>query len=690
MRGALYRMVIILLVTTALRAQDIALMRDMLHYDEAYYGVDALSLLHAPRLTPFFPDNFGRESLWMYVLTPALAVFGATSFALRITALFVGVLTVAAVFRLGRVLFGGRVGVWSAAALAVLFWHVLASHQAFRALLYPLVGALAFAALWEVFSVGATRRVAPAAYIAATLFALLAYTYIAARAWITLAALVVAVAMLRAWWRGRTHGAGGHTGPPLRTFVMPIIVFGILIAPLAWTLLTNPALANLRGEQVAISSIGQLADNLRAWAGAWFVRGSEDVAYTLPGRPILDLPLALLLVGGVIAWGWRWMGRTQASGRNQGNGRTHGFAPTDNVGDGGAQCIAPLRTLFVIAVFAVALAPAVLTTDTLKPIRAVGVVVPLALLLGLAAAGIERAYMTSQRPAHRMLEHLAHAIQPHRTTLILLLALAAVNTSRDFAAWVRSPDLFLPMERHLMRGIDWLAAQDAVTPVYFSPFTPDHPVIRFRAGDLAPRSVSAFKADECLRLAEGGADYFALTYFDLGFADRLRPFATVSEIWREAIEPPRYTVFHAMPDMTLFTEMSVAWESRLSLVRVDGVPQRAAAGETINMTFVLIPSSPLPPLTMFVHLYGNPTPYEGGVLWAQADMPLCPGSPPATWRADEVIVQGAALTLPPDLPAGRYDLALGIYDALMYARLPVTTPDEGLDYVVVAEIEIGN
>ena len=58
-----------LLFGAAFRATGIDQMSEMVHYDEAYYAVDALSLIEQPRLTPFFPDNFGRESLWMYWLT---------------------------------------------------------------------------------------------------------------------------------------------------------------------------------------------------------------------------------------------------------------------------------------------------------------------------------------------------------------------------------------------------------------------------------------------------------------------------------------------------------------------------------------------------------------------------------------------------------------------------------------------
>jgi hypothetical protein len=34
-------------------------------FDDGYCALNAASLIDAPRLTPFFADNFGRESGWM-------------------------------------------------------------------------------------------------------------------------------------------------------------------------------------------------------------------------------------------------------------------------------------------------------------------------------------------------------------------------------------------------------------------------------------------------------------------------------------------------------------------------------------------------------------------------------------------------------------------------------------------------
>ena len=672
-------MLAILVVAAFLRAHDLALMLDMTHYDEAYYGVDALSLLAQPRLTPFFPENFGRESLFMYVLTPMLGVFGGGALALRLTAFFISLLTVAAVYRLGRELVGRGAGVWAAAVLAVLFWSVLTGHQAFRAHLYPLVAALAFAVLLH-----AQRKTGRGAWLlTGVLFGVLAYTYIAARAWLAVAALLYIVAFLRGTRSSRRH-------------ILLSIAAALLVAtPLIMYLVSNPQAADQRSEQVAISTLEQLGENIVSWAGAWLWRGSGDVAYNLPQRPILDPPLLVLLIAVLAGWLLRWRNQSgRASARPyelQGKQKPRFWKLLSMRERGWGE------GFFLFLIFAASLAPAILTTDTLKPLRAVGVVVPLALAFGV---GIEynltpakTRYLDVSLPLSIAMERRMGGEVLNRWTrflIIALLALSAIITLRDFGAWVRSPDLYLPMEQHLNRAINTLETDTSATPVYFSPFTPQHPVIRLRAGDLAPRPVSAFTSAECLRLPDAPeADYFALTLFDGDLAARLAPYATVNPLHAEAAAIPRYTIYRAEPNAALFAQPDdAAFDGRIG-VRLLAQPTSATRGESLALTLALRAVVPLDhAYTLFAHLYGDPTPYEGGTLWAQTDMPMCISSPPQTWRTDERIIQTATLTLPADVPLNTYDLAIGIYDTLSLLRLPLTDGTGGENYAVVGEVRI--
>jgi hypothetical protein len=71
--------------------------------------------------------------------------------------------------------------------------------------------------------------------------------------------------------------------------------------------------------------------------------------------------------------------------------------------------------------------------------------------------------------------------------------------------------------------------------------------------------------------------------------------------------------------------------------------------------------------TVFVHLF-DPTTGEIPVQWDQ--QPFHGAYPTSWWLKGEVIDDPIALNLE-DVPPGRYQLAVGLYDAQTWERLPV-------------------
>ena len=71
--------------------------------------------------------------------------------------------------------------------------------------------------------------------------------------------------------------------------------------------------------------------------------------------------------------------------------------------------------------------------------------------------------------------------------------------------------------------------------------------------------------------------------------------------------------------------------------------------------------------TVFTHLLD-----ADGQLWAQRDNPPVRGSYPTTeWRVGETIVDKYDIVIPPDAPAGQYELEVGLYDVTTGQRLPL-------------------
>jgi 4-amino-4-deoxy-L-arabinose transferase-like glycosyltransferase len=104
--------------------------------DEAWNLMDILQMQRSRQFPIYFHDNNGREALFIYLQAIMSLICGATPFAARLTAAFVGTVTVALLYRFARALFG--TGSWaplaSAAILTFTFYHVVSSRVGLRAI----------------------------------------------------------------------------------------------------------------------------------------------------------------------------------------------------------------------------------------------------------------------------------------------------------------------------------------------------------------------------------------------------------------------------------------------------------------------------------------------------------------------------------------------------------------------------
>ena len=129
-----------------------------LHYDEAFNGLDALSLLETP-LTDwpvFFDGNSGREPLFIWLSGIAHALFGPSIRTARFVSTLSGALLLPALAWLGwqiapwlgvrnRQLFA----LWCAAALLGLLWSQVFARYGIRATLFVLLETVLLAAMWR-------------------------------------------------------------------------------------------------------------------------------------------------------------------------------------------------------------------------------------------------------------------------------------------------------------------------------------------------------------------------------------------------------------------------------------------------------------------------------------------------------------------------------------------------------------
>jgi len=617
----------------------------MLHYDEAFNAVDALGLMRDFRLTPFLPGNFGRESGWAYWLIPFLATLGRGLFAIRFAATVTGLLAVVATYRLGRELFpcrpSERVAIWAMGGIGVLYWHVHLSHLALRANLFILVGTLAAGLLLRAY-----RRDRPGLWVAGGVsLGLLTYTYFASVAWGGyLGLLLLGVAVMD---RRRRRGA-----------LMALVCAALVAAPMAWYLVANTGQVLERSATVSNVGVAALVANTKAWGRALFQTGDPNVLFNLPERPILDPLLGLLGVAGVagLILNRRW--------RVQG--------------------------LLILGLAVSALVPSLFSNFAPHFLRGSGFIVPLCLVLGAGAAMLSSVlgrfgWLTGSR-------HLP----------VLLFLAAGFISGRDFHnGWLTHPQTFVSMEMHINEAANLIREETGPdTYVYFSPFTPAHPVVILRGQYLAPRRVSAFNSHECWVVPDaadgtpsGGAAYVSLTLYEPSFAEQLSRWADVSLLYEDVTDLapyPRYSVYATTPQMPEPVGSVVQFGDQFEVRRLTPLPETVSPGLTLTVTVgVRALRTPEIAPSLFLHLYSIPTPYEGGTMWSQADSQLCTSYPAHLWRAEETVIQSFALVVPAAAPEGDYVIGMGMYPFPDGARVPVVRPRENdWDYVGLQELVV--
>jgi hypothetical protein len=519
-------------------------------------------------------------------------------------------------------LFDRSVGLWTALSLSVLYWHVHLSHLGLRAILQPFVGTLAFTMLILA------RRNNRSRYwiVGGILIGLLAYTYFAARLWIVLAVIILAI------WLAR--------GGQLRKGVLLAAIIAIVVGlPQLLFTARYPEIGLFRIGTVAVTKPGEVWQNAMAWGNALFGQGDSNAELNLSMRPIFDWALATPLLAGVPV-----------------------------------ALLAPERRRglpWMIGLGVVSLSASLFSDGAPHFLRAIGLVIPLALVLGLGFDALQR------------------ILQPHFGTAAMVLPVAFILVSyfsarRDFNSWLQHDNVLTSMEVYVNEPANWIrrsVSADSDVSIFFSPIPTFHPEVAFQSFGLAPRHVGGFGSSQCLVIPEEPAYFVVIPAYAPEFESLIAPWARLglrAESARKLGEVPLYRVYE-IEAVSIESGLSPVAEAPLFndkiRVRHSALQDSARPGETLEMWLAFqaqLPSATV--VSAFVHLQGDPTPYEGGRLWAQHDSWLCESYPSTIWQPGETVLQKFSLDLPADLPEGEYEIAVGMHEAPAGPRLALTAP----------------
>ena len=141
-----YILLLILIISIFFRFWQLNSIPPGLYPDEAINGNEALETLKTRDFKLFYPENNGREGLFIWLIAVSFSIFKTSIWSLKFISAVIGVLTVFGLYLLTKELLNQIsqnsktptiIALLSSFFLAISFWHVNFSRIAFRAILTP-------------------------------------------------------------------------------------------------------------------------------------------------------------------------------------------------------------------------------------------------------------------------------------------------------------------------------------------------------------------------------------------------------------------------------------------------------------------------------------------------------------------------------------------------------------------------
>ncbi len=290
--------VIILLGATFLRTEDLTTL-PVGYTDEEVNSIRITEAAREGNIEVFYNlGNQGREGIYHVVLALVTTLTGKGTFGYRIFSVWMGLITLASVYAIGRRIFGEIAGLGSMAVLAVMFMPIVFSRQISPMALLPAVSAAVLLLITMTMPVYRRRwQRGDNTIIAAALgFFLGLGIYIhPAGLFILVVSLLFIIYMLRSR-RSMSRRRLSYIG-------FSLLILIIMSIPYIISTIRRPGLGGidrLGGTQVS-DILADLVNSLVGLVGV----GDANVWVNFPNRPLLDpISAMLLFIGiGIAIWG---------------------------------------------------------------------------------------------------------------------------------------------------------------------------------------------------------------------------------------------------------------------------------------------------------------------------------------------------------------------------------------------------
>jgi hypothetical protein len=596
-------------------------------FDEAHKSLGALQILRGERQPIFFTDGQGIEAGYFWLLAAWFRVFGPSFYGTRVLTALLGAGTVALTYWTVRLVYQGHprvrlVALASAGWLAFLVWHINWSRLGFENITMPLFAVALFG-----LTARAWQKPRPAAFVVlGAVLGVSLYTNPAARV-LPVQTLLTFGLFSHGPWRRRI-------GLGLACLASAAIVF----APLGLFFIQQPqwffARISLASANTRASGWTAYAANAAKTLFAINFRGDINPRHNLSLRPVFD-PLSSA---------WMVLGLASlARARSRPVARAH---------------------LALLGAIAINLAPIVFGDDAPNFGRGLGAA---PFLVVLPALGLALAFDVLRRPAGRAL------------LLATVFLAASWNVLDYFYKFPRQPGLFDAFEVGQWILLHGAAPAGANRTTYL---LLDAPTLAAPAAQLAarlePGDRRVVNAEACLAYPAATSvptTVGVLERWRLPIAARL-PGASLALVLHEPTVYPYAGIFslpagYAAPAAA---EAAVArLGGALDLLPVELPAELQAPGTSLAVTLRWRVVGDVPGrYNVFIHLVG-----AGQPILAGADGEPCAGwYPTRDWHTGDIVEHTLSLALPPDLSAGTYELAAGLYDWTTGERVRVEQRDQ--------------
>jgi len=291
--------VAIVIIATFLRLYQITEFPPGLYPDEAMNGNNALEALATGDFKVFYPENNGREGLFINIQAAFLSVFGNEPWALRLPSAIFGILTILGLYLLLKQLWNKNVALLSAFFMATSFWHINFSRIGFRVIMAPFFLIWAIYLLVPAFHQSGSKKWGSAALVALAggiFYGLGFHTYIAYRA----TPILILVLLFAFWGKAKKENWLPNFYKAAGIFIATTIVVTL---PILYYFAAHPQDFLGRTTQVSIFSsatpVKDLISNIAQTIGMFNISGDWNWRHNIAGHPLLFWPVGIAFLLGI-------------------------------------------------------------------------------------------------------------------------------------------------------------------------------------------------------------------------------------------------------------------------------------------------------------------------------------------------------------------------------------------------------